>query len=733
MDQPAQSPATTNEGDTNTSPPCEQQYRKYILPLAVFCWPLLYMYTHIFPINGRYTAIGNDFISLYYRYKVYLLAALADFHFPLWAPSEAAGFPFYINPFAQAFYPLNLPLAVWYKISGGYNPLDHQVFTILGLSIFALGLFLWLKTVNNNIRAVIFSVFVMSVSFKVTEIIRFPNAVHAMAWYPWILYCLTGITLDPKSKNAIRYGILLTFSLICLCTAGYPYYIYYCPFLFAPYILALLVRPLRLRLFGNRPAYLKRAFKTLAVVAPVIILTCGPYLMGVKHLMSETTDRGGEDFKYSIRHTFTFEDSLGSLVYPPAARTEGWYFFSITGLLIILLYLAGGRVTGKDNEEKNYPEKSKSKIRSDLWSKLFFIIWICLISYITYGAASYLFIFLWKFVPGFSNLRAWSRLNIVLVPIFAWLLSLAYASFESVISGEKNGEARRPKIFKPIIILVAAYIAILGVQLHLYQNDVYDHQWLANFEYLSPMCIKFIIYGTVAFASILILMILSKKIHFKSTLFLKAVLILLIAVAVLETRPVGMHIWTAREKPQKRRTHLNVVKTNWDSFRFRRTDYGSTIPYTGNSLPLEPIFSVGIIPNWYFNRYTNFLRKTEDEIEARRVLLGVTDGRKVFFSESIEHPTIQSFLNDANRYTPAGSLISYTGDELRWKFNAPVPGYLSFIDNWDHNWHVCVDNKPADMELLFGTFKSVRLPQGLHHVKFYYRPKMLLTTCRAGL
>ena len=127
---------------------------------------------------------------MYYKYKIYLLDCLANFHLPLWSPSEAAGFPFYTNPFAQVFYPFNALLVLWYKVFGGYSPLDHQLFTVLGISIFALGLFMWLKRINKDITAVVFAVMVMSVSFKITEIIRFPNAVHSAAWYPWILYAI---------------------------------------------------------------------------------------------------------------------------------------------------------------------------------------------------------------------------------------------------------------------------------------------------------------------------------------------------------------------------------------------------------------------------------------------------------------------------------------------------------------------------------------------------------------
>jgi hypothetical protein len=439
-------------------------------------------------MNGQYTAIGNDFIVLYYKYKVYLLAHLADFRFPLWSPAEGAGFPFYTNPFAQAFYPLNLPLAAWYRISGGYNALDHQVFTVLGISIFALGLFMWLRLINTNLRAVVFSVLVMSVSFKVTEIIRFPNAVHSAAWYPWVLYALTRITLSPSFKNAAWNGVLLTFSLICLCTGGYPYYVYYCQFLFGPYLIALLVKPLRRRLFGVEKIPWKRCLGILAAAGIVTLLICGPYLIGIKQLMSETTDRAGKDFHYSTAHVFDLEDTLGSLVYPPAASIEGWYFFSVTGLLLIFLHLLGRGRTSRDHPggREEQREGLTTPRSCNLWIKLFFIIWIGMITYISYGRNSYLFILLWKFMPGFSSLRNWGRLNIILVPIIAWLLSLAYASFESMISGESVAAVKKSSwVSSPIAVSVMVYAAALGVQLYLYLNNVYDRLWLWKFQHLS--------------------------------------------------------------------------------------------------------------------------------------------------------------------------------------------------------------------------------------------------------
>ncbi len=677
--------------------------------------------------------MGNDFILLYYKYKVYLLACLADFHFPLWSPAEGAGYPFYTNPFTQTFYPLNLVLVVWYKISGGYDPLDHQVFTVLGISIFALGLFMWLRQVNTNLRAVVFGVLVMSVSFKVTEITRFPNAIHTAAWYPWALYAFTKIMLSKSLKEAAIGGALLALFFICLFTGGYPYYVYYCLFLFTPYLLVFLAKPLRERLFAPCLIHFKRAFVTLALAGGASLLVCAPYIIGIKHLMAETIDRAGKDFRYSTFHVFNFEDTVGSLVYPPAASAEGWYFFSITGLLIILLYWLSSRPQGlprkttAHNGEKR-PDKKNALIPPqphNLLVKLFFIIWIFIISYISYGQYSYLFKLLWEFLPGFSSLRVWGRLNIILVPILAWLLSIAYAWFESSLSEqdasrqsrESRPAKKRLRLFTPINILIAAYIIILVIQLYLHHNNILDNTWIQYFQHVSAQRLHFIVYGAAAFIVILSIIVLSKWFSLKSNQALTTVLAVLVLVATIETRHVGALMWTPQRpgKTQKNRIRLDVAKLNESSFQYRRTDYHG-------SIPLGPNFSVGVMEPWYFGRYNKFLKDTEDELETRRVLLGVQDGRKIFFSKSIKHSTVRDFLLDAARYQQPGRLLSYTGEELIWEINAPTEGYLSFIDNWDQEWKVFVDEKETDIELLFGTFKSVRLAPGQHRVRFCYQP-----------
>ena len=712
--------------------PNQKKWKKSLILAFVFLWPFIYFLPRVISFKGIYAPIGNDFISLYYSYKVYLLDCLSHLRIPLWSPSEAAGFPFYSSPFTQTFYPLNLLLTVYYWLVGGYSALDHQRFTVLGISIFSLGLFFWLRLLRLNLRAVLFATLIMSVSFKMSEILRFPNAVHSAAWYPWILFAITKIFYSQSIKESVKFGLLLLFFLICLFTAGYPYYIYYSQFLFGPYLLLFFIPGLSEKLFANKISNLKRSIVVFLVTCLFSLLICSPYLYKMSSLLKETADRGGGNFAYSTLHLFTFEDTIGSLLFPPAAQGEGWYYFGILGLLLILLYLFSGLYVNKANIRPWY---------QDPWIKIFFLVWIGTISYITYGRQSYLFAFLWKYMPFFSSLRVWGRLNIILVPIIGWLLATAYTHFEDIVLRDKREWSK----WKAISVLVGVYLIVLGVQSYLFRNKLYDIYWTTHFKWIeilrqaskamadNPSCTTyldqiavyskwlsfqealFIIFGIVAFSILFVLFLCASRLQ--SSRSQKALLAGLVLFSMLEMGHTGILMWPGRVLSTQR-TRLNIEELNQKSFGIPRTDYNATIS-------LSESFSVGVVPNWYFNRYNQFLHSPKFDPEARKRLLGVIDGRKLYLSEAINYPAIQAFLDDAERFKDFKQVVSYTGEELILDVDAPMKGYLSFIDNWNPDWKATVDGRPVSIELLFGTFKSIQVPVGKHRVVFTYRPKFL--------
>lgn len=639
----------------------------------LLAWPFLCLFLYVIPINGRFLEIGNDFLHLYYVFKPYLLDHLIHGRIPLWSPSEAAGFVFHANPFAAVYYPLNIPLAVFYKLFGGYSVLDHQRFAVFGLSLYGLGLYSWLRSLNIPLRPALFSALIMGVSFKLTELLRFPNAIHAAAWMPWTLFSVTQILKSSASlKKMWAYGSLLLFSCVSLLTAGYPYFIYYFAFLLVPYLVVCIVPKLRRNLLKIGEINWLKVCGVFAAAGVATLSLVGPYLKQISQLMRQTTDRNLADFDFSTQHVFNWTDSLGSLVFPPAAQIEGWYYFGALPLALIVVFLFYKR------------------------RPLLIVFWIAVISYITYGKFSYLFSLLWGYLPYFSHLRVWGRMNIILVPLFAWLLALSYEWLEKNFSSHLR------------VPFAAVFSGIILIQIVLFVFGVEDSYWAQYYAtHLSlPKNFKLIfIFATLA-ACLYMTFQLNKA---KAPLLFVGLLIF----SLPDVLGAGIWTWCKKFRPADKRETLNIAAANEKSFRSLRYDINTTIS-------LDNFYFVGVVDNWHFERYAAFRKKYSREEKEMRELLGIETGQKLFISSQSSYPSIREFLDDADKIKASLGLVRYSGDELLLSVRLPRDGYLSFIDNWEKNWSATVDGQVVPIEMLFGTFKTVPVPQGDHRVQFKY-------------
>ena len=129
-----------------------------------------------------------------------------------------------------------------------------------------------------------------------------------------------------------------------LLTGGYLYNVYYSAFLIGPYVVLLLIPAARNSFWGRDTSLdIKRYSGTILVAFALPLIVCAPYLAKVSRLLSQTTDRGGNNFAYSTAHEFTLLDHVGSLIFPPMAQAEGWYYFGLVSLLLVRLTLARRR------------------------------------------------------------------------------------------------------------------------------------------------------------------------------------------------------------------------------------------------------------------------------------------------------------------------------------------------------------------------------------------------------
>jgi hypothetical protein len=178
---------------------------------------------------------------------------------------------------------------------------------------------------------------------------------------------------------------------------------------------------------------------------------------------------------------------------------------------------------------------------------------------------------------------------------------------------------------------------------------------------------------------------------------------------------IGPWMWAGGKKAGKVPMPLNVRELDAAAFAAPRTDvYGS--------ISLTPSFNAGVMDNWYFGRYVGFRSRYGADADGMSRLLGIKDGKRLYFTAGIGQASAKEFLADSDRNPPRVSGLKYTGDSLALELDAPRAGYLSFIDNWDPDWTVSVDGEKAELELLFGTFKSVKVPGGAHRVVFAYKP-----------
>ena len=656
--------------------------------------PFVFYYRYIVANRPSSLTITNDFLHLSYRYKVFLLDTLASGNVRFWSPGEGAGFPLFSSPFVQFFYPLNLPLALYYRVAGGYSVVDHQTFTVLGIAVFSLGLFLWLETLVPSRRSVLFATVLVGLSWKLGEILRFPNAVHTAAWIPWILYAVTAITGDPKHKKG---RITLFVSCVMLLTAGYPYYVYYCLFLVVPWVLLLLAtRTRRVLMSGEHVLDIRRLLVTLVIAPAAALALCAPYLRKMSELLEETTDRGGGNYAYSTAYEFTFSDTVGSLVFPPAAQAEGWYYFSILGVLLIAAF-AVGVVREQDKRDQRL--------------LVIAAVWFGLLSYITYQDESVLFEFLWHYLPGFSKLRVWGRMGIILLPIIALVLARGHQYCETL-------RGRRAVVVALGVIVTA--VLINGVQRWLLSEQLFDPYWNNGFAHLHGRESQFLRFTWIAALSLATPLLMMARRPAASARVLTGVTAVWLLVGLSDIRAGGGSEQWARDAAEVEGEEIRMVRDYEEvfaaSFSEPRVQKRTALTY--------PSLNVGVVPNWYFERYTTFLKKHRRNGNFGR-FMGIKDGQRIYVTQALDRgASLERFLADADRArgTAKATVKAYDGDVLDLAVSAQKPVYVSFIDNWNEDWRVLVDGRDAKMERPFGTFKGVRVEAGEHRVRFEYVP-----------
>jgi hypothetical protein len=667
--------------------------KRYLLPSLAFLFPLLYYFRFVYP-NTSLLLLQNDFGWLYFVYKGYLVDSLAHGHLPLWSPAEGGGYSFFGDPFTAILYPLNILPLITRLLVGNYNYWFHQIFTVLGVCIFALGVYRWLNQVFGKPLAALFTSMTLTACWSMGEFMRFPNAIHTIAWVPWILSAIHSAHHSPR----LRPVYLGMFAVFCQITAGYPYFVVYSFCLYLGYMLYL-------RWLSPGLSWREQLIRQGALlVVPTFIGY--PYLKAVSQILRVTTDRAGGDFDYATLHQFGPIDLMGAVVFPPVSSIEGCFYAGILTVFLIVLYLWRSQ---------------------DTREKVAVVVGIMGFIALILGFRSYIFTLFWSFIPVVNQMRVFGRMTIALLP----LLGIAIHQGFTILSDDLDRNPQQREIRPRVVGLVLGIVFLMQVFLYCLK-DSFNQAYISLQASTMPggtREIDFLMYTIFTAAVLLFAMSVdwSKLRHARVIVF--AIFALLVTQ---DAGTQGRFLWTYSLSsvlqgngldPSKNQLSQawTLAKRNSNFYRLIR-DY-FTLERTGDAIGLTADGLTKVpMENFYFDRYMKFYR----HYGGSKDLLNQVMGRQKLFFHSSLHDDLPEFLADTKIHEPHAnqpSIEYFDGNELRLSVVTTQPGYLTWIDNFDSGWKAEIDGARSPIELSLTTFKAVWLDQpGPHRIRFVYRP-----------
>ena len=691
-----------------------------LLILILIIWPYLYLFPHTF----QFIEMGNDFELLYYSYKKYIFEFVRVGHFPLWSPSESSGYSLIFNPFAQYFYPVSWLLYGICILIGDLSKHTYLLYTIIGLSIYNVGQYFWLRSINIEKKYAFLSTLITCLGLKLTEILRFPNAVHTIAWFPWILFA---ISIASNKLNRIKSSLIIFSCSLMILTAGYPYYIFYALILFSSYFIFLLIPNvkkyvLNLEKFNNQNNYY--FFLNCFLPALLALIIVSPWFARIKNLMEITRDRNLHEIDFSITLSSNIIDQIGSWIFPPFSLSEGWYYFGSIITILILIYLINFLF------DKNKTQKEKYII--------YFLFFLFILNY-QFAAAenSFLFKIIWNHVDLIKNFRSWSRMNIILIPIFALIISL---SLKKVINDKYKINIIPSILILTCLIVVAQIYFIEFSNIENYYWNTWQHKRIdyasTQLNYLSFF---FRLYNSYIYSIFFIISAIGLIFFIKKKLFSK-IYFLILVLTISELFFITNIQWAIPSKYYDNNDYnklsqdpINDLKNAFLSNNLITVTKGNLYFRNQRKFNINYFDVFGIekhtkIFDNYFNRngtYKKNISEFEKEYIDQFFALD-KESKRIFFSKNINHKDIFSFIDDVNQTNQNHNINifvdieKYNGDQISIEVFNNIDGYITYIDNWSPGWLAELNNNRIKIDKLFDTYKSIKLNKGNNKIFMKY-------------
>ncbi len=350
-----------------------------------------------------------DVPEQYWPDLVYLCDALQDGELPYWNPHDRGGYPYYADPQAGAYHPLNLALCA----VGGRSPSLSLAELRVILGFFFAGLFglLWLRRLHIPLGAALFGAVVIQAAPFMRHNWEL-NLTTALAYLPFMLWAADRAAVERRPRD----GALLGFSAALCAWVGSPPALWFA----GTYTMAYFVfRWLAESWTGGLRVFLRVLF--VAVVAAIFAAGFTLVVLIPGALLAQHSVQAGRDFA-SISAGGLEVSQLVALVLPQ--NGNHLYLGLVVLGLVPFAFLRGASMATTTSTSK-----TQNKSRFMLGS--FFLCTAVVAVLMTLGAQGPFFRLAFDWIPGVGIFRLPHRYEAWLGPAMGALAALGLAWFSS--------------------------------------------------------------------------------------------------------------------------------------------------------------------------------------------------------------------------------------------------------------------------------------------------------------
>lgn len=688
-------------------------YKSYGI-LLLLClltyWPIAF---------GIFSSKG-DSLQYFLPARYAISTAIQSGEFPFWSPWFYLGHPLYGDMQSGAWNPLVLFLSLFGKYTITTFHIEYLIYIFLGgVAMFRLA-FYFCKC--HQASLLIATSYMLGGVMLAGQVITWAASA---AIIPFLLLSYFRLTNNAGWRQAISTGVLLWLLLVC----GYPsYFIYSCYILFGLFIIFLLNQLKKSS--EKKTVSWQRFFLIHVLLASTFIILSLPAIISYYDYLPYYSRGIGVSFRESLANSFEAQHFL-SFIFPSEVGAPFQYSETdltsrniYLGIFILPVLIA-------------YPPKFNRR-------NILLILFIIFSFLFSLGPGSPIRKITYEFLPLMDTFRHPAIIRVfgmiaLLLLIVPGLTQLLY----QISNSELVNQIRKFKFSLQIIagiVLISATLALFKIFSD--GNGLFNGQKesssikkiIDNYTFNDAVLINSVIHLLIIF--VFFYWVKRGYLSFNKFQTLWIFNLFIIAQLLIPITFVSSY------SPSKVNEFINNSAKTYSAER-------QNLPLEENSRDIENIYDRGVLPmgspNFYkktvaishvlynpssFSSLDSFIsNKTLYNFISKNPLVYIADtiiktsdtSDRIFKTKkriliSNELPLLNSSIDDTALVT------KLTNNSIIVSTKTKYESYLSLTQCYYPHWHVKIDGKNAPINKSNFTFMSVKVPAGIHQIKFYFKP-----------